>query len=170
MTDEQRFWLSVNKDGPIPLHAPELGACWLWEGGCSDRGYGYFHLGASGGYKIVRVHRFSYEMEYGPIPTGIKILHKCDNPRCCNPQHTKGGSLQENTRDMISKGRHGEYRHLSLEVAREIRKLYATGEYSQRELSEKFNLSTHTIVGRIVRNETWVEEPSVNLAVTMSFS
>lgn len=37
--------------------------------------------------KQYRAHRIVYEQTYGPIPSGLFILHTCDNPKCCNPSH-----------------------------------------------------------------------------------
>jgi HNH endonuclease/Zinc-binding dehydrogenase len=36
----ERFWDKVDKHGPVPEHAPELGRCWLWKRTKNDRGYG----------------------------------------------------------------------------------------------------------------------------------
>lgn len=75
--------------------------CWNWEGGLVC-GYGQF---APRHGKNVRAHRFSYELYRGEIPTGMCVLHRCDNPRCVNPGHLFLGTNLDNTRDMIEKGR-----------------------------------------------------------------
>lgn len=96
----QNFWAKVNKDGPIPAHKPELGKCWLWTASKNPRGYGHFWAS-----KIQSAHRVSYIEEFGKIPDGISVLHKCDVRNCVNPQHLFIGTQLDNVQDMISKGR-----------------------------------------------------------------
>lgn len=50
-------------------------------------------------------HRVAYLLEFGDIPQGMCILHKCDNPKCCNPEHLMAGTQTENIKDRDSKGR-----------------------------------------------------------------
>lgn len=57
------------------------------------------------GNKKVRAHRFSWELFVGPIPDGLHVLHRCDNPRCINYDHLFLGTDQDNMSDMIAKGR-----------------------------------------------------------------
>lgn len=76
--------------------------CCTWEAARQGRGYGHFWLN---GHHML-AHRVSWVIHYGPIPEGMMVLHRCDNPGCVNPQHLFLGSQQENMLDMISKGRH----------------------------------------------------------------
>ena len=85
---EARFWSMVSKDGPIPVHRPELGSCWTWVGnkGGSHTKYIRFTLGGRYG-KTTSAHRFSYELANGPIPDGLTVDHLCRNTSCVNPSH-----------------------------------------------------------------------------------
>jgi hypothetical protein len=91
---EARFWAKVQKTD----------SCWLWTG-CKSRGYGRFR---SRGNKVTsqRTHRVSWEIAHGPIPDGLKVLHRCDTPACVRPDHLFLGTQKENVWDSIQKGRH----------------------------------------------------------------
>jgi hypothetical protein len=110
-TSEQRgpydFWSRVNKDGPTVR--PELGPCWLWLGR-PDRG-GYGRLTSRG----ILAHRYAWEQQNGPIPTGSHhgttcVLHRCDNPICVRPEHLFLGTHADNMLDMYAKKRDGDGR------------------------------------------------------------
>jgi hypothetical protein len=75
--------------------------CIEWTGDRLSSGYGRISIN----YKTKRVHRVSYELSIGPIPEGMCVLHRCDNPPCFNPDHLFLGTNKENTEDMYNKGR-----------------------------------------------------------------
>lgn len=56
--------------------------------------------------KPVLAHRVAYEHKYGPIPKGMVLMHLCDNPACCNPDHLTLGTQKDNNHDAVLKGRH----------------------------------------------------------------
>ena len=92
-----RFWTLVDLDGPIPAYAPDLGACWLWTGALSDRGYGAFRIGGRSG-KTVRAHRWAFEDANGPIPEGLEPDHLCRVRACVRPDHQEAVTHRENLR------------------------------------------------------------------------
>lgn len=74
--------------------------CWLWVGAKNESGYGNFVIN----HQMFKAHRFSWELYIGPVLDDC-VLHRCDVPACVNPEHLFLGSLQDNSRDMVMKGR-----------------------------------------------------------------
>lgn len=60
--------------------------------------------------KSMPAHRASWTLHNGPIPAGMVIMHKCDNPPCCNPDHLKLGTRAENNKDAAAKGRYNYHK------------------------------------------------------------
>lgn len=101
-----RFWEKVDRNGPVPPHRPELGACWVWTRATNGGGYGKIGSGAGGeAERTLLAPRVSWDLANGPIPDGLWVLHHCDNPPCVRPDHLFLGTAKDNTRDMIGKGR-----------------------------------------------------------------
>jgi len=75
--------------------------CWIWKGRKDPDGYGSLRDGE----KMKRAHRVSWELHHGPIPEGGKVLHKCNNPACVNPDHLKIGDHTENMADRKVNGK-----------------------------------------------------------------
>jgi hypothetical protein len=86
--DERRFWAHITKtDG-----------CWLWSGATVSGGYGYFVAGSKkiGTRRLVRAHRFAYEVMVGAIPPGHDLDHLCRVVNCVNPAHLEPVTHREN--------------------------------------------------------------------------
>lgn len=75
--------------------------CWLWTKSRGEKGYGQIWYKG----KFVRTSRLSYEVFNGPIPDGMLVLHKCDNPPCFNPEHLEVGTQSKNIKDCVARGR-----------------------------------------------------------------
>ena len=148
---EQRFWEKVDRQG--------IDDCWNWEAGIlkgEGRGYGTFKF--DGGSLA---HRFSYSLHYGEIPPGIEVCHKCDNPKCVNPNHLFLGTHQDNMNDKKAKKRgrsargekHYRVRLTSAKVL-EIRRLFGTKSITAAQLARMFNVGDGTI-SSILNNQSW---------------
>lgn len=95
---EQRFWEKVNKDGPERDY--RLGNCWEWVGADDSHGYGCFRATSSN----AKAHRFSYELEYGEIPAGALVDHKCHNRACVRVSHLRLADKSLNGVNRIGSG------------------------------------------------------------------
>ncbi len=115
--------------------------------------------------KNMNSHRFSWIIHNGPIPEGMLVLHRCDNPPCVNPNHLFLGTHLDNARDKIEKGRGGDTANTGNRTNRrnckftekevkEIRDLYSTGEFLYKELAVMFGAGYSTI-GHIITRKTW---------------
>jgi len=139
-------------------------ACWPWaRSHVGGTGYGQFKIGGS----TLRAHRLAYMLTYGPLQPNIVVMHTCDNPACCNPGHLRLGTLLENTRDMIDKGRKvvrwnpdnkppkfsGES-HPRATITKEIALAIKESNGNRAELIKKYGV-TANIIKSIRSGRTW---------------
>lgn len=134
----------------------DLGSgCWLWDRARMPYGYGL--VGVGGRMKLA--HRISYGLRVGEIPKGLCVLHHCDTPPCVNPDHLFLGTNQDNSDDMVSKGRahspcHQGESHPGAKLTEsdvlQIRSSSATG----RELAGKYGVS-YTTIWDIKHRRSW---------------
>lgn len=140
MKEPRRFWSKVDVGEPDE--------CWEWLGFKMRQGYGQFGIN----YRLWLTHRVAWVLTYGPIPEGLCVLHHCDSPGCCNPYHLFLGTRTDNAEDSTRKGRRAK--KLTKEGVLEIRKLYATGEWTMKKLGSKFGVSTVNI-SCVINRKTW---------------
>lgn len=80
--------------------------CWIWTGHVTRNGYGSIGVTFNRGRaRYIGAHRASWMAFRGEIAAGLCVCHHCDVPLCVNPDHLFLGTLKDNTRDMIAKGR-----------------------------------------------------------------
>lgn len=146
-----RFWQHVQKSE----------SCWLWMGNTDQNGYG--RIGVL--FRSRLAHRLSWEINRGPIPPNLHVLHRCDVPGCVNPDHLFLGTQADNVADMIKKGRKAPLPrgsdHVSSTLSEadvmEIRRLILIG-MRQREVALYFRMS-QAQVWRIGRRQHWRHLP-----------
>lgn len=148
ITFAERFWSKVVKGA----------GCWVWT--ASKNKYGYGQVKAY--KKMMGAHRCAWILTHGEIPEGLHVLHACDNPPCVRPDHLFLGTNQDNMNDRDQKHRQasGELvgtSKLKAKSVAEIRALYQTGDFTQKQLGEQFGV-TDAQVSLIVNNKSW-EEP-----------
>lgn len=148
---EARYWRAVvvNTEG-----------CWGWTSWFDRDGYGRI--------RNIRAPRLSWQIHHGPIPDGMCVLHRCDNPPCTRPDHLFLGTIADNNADKAAKGRstrgrslrgnhvRGEAHHaarITNEDVRAIRELYAAGML-QREIGERFGVRPGYI-SNIITGRSW---------------
>jgi hypothetical protein len=146
----ERFWSKVDIRGE--------GDCWEWQAAMASGRYGYFAV-SNGDMQYA--HRLAWTLVNGLIPSGLRVLHKCDNPPCCNPAHLFLGSQQDNVNDMLQKQRgrwrRGETHHsakLNPRKVRTIRSAVRNKLFSRAELAEIYGVSEVNI-DRVVNRKIW---------------
>jgi hypothetical protein len=131
-SDIKRFWDNVNKKG--------LDECWEWKSNdLRGKGYGYIRVKD----KNIKANRISWVIHNGPIPESKLVLHKCDNPRCVNPNHLYVGTHSDNNMDREYRNSNylkGRMSKFSSEDIDTIKKLYIDGVY-QKDIAKQFNVS-----------------------------
>ncbi len=156
---DEKFWDGVGRKTDA--------GCIEWKRGKSKRGYGKLTGVVGNQRKSVRSHRFAYELFVGPIPDGLIVLHSCDNPSCINPLHLSIGTNDDNSKDMVAKGRqaYGSRQGRSsltdsqVESIRKFHNSARSGKKKARDgtlkiLSERYGISKDH-VSVIVSGRTW---------------
>jgi DNA-binding XRE family transcriptional regulator len=126
--------------------------CWIWTAARTQGGYGALWLDGEVRYahRVVGVIFLGLDEK-----TGLYVMHDCDTPACCNPNHLRLGTHRANMEDASAKGRLGK--KLQPADVIEIRRLRAEG-HTQQVLADRFGVSRMTI-RQIERRETWRHLP-----------
>lgn len=144
-----RFWRYVLRTVPDSN-------CWLWLASVDGSGYGCLKDEKG---KLIKSHRFSYELHKGPIEKGLHVLHTCNNPRCVNPEHLYVGTNFDNILDKVAHGRQakGEAIKTGKLTTEQVYAIRAA-EGTHREIAKQFGIA-HQNVGEIKRGRAWRHLP-----------
>ena len=132
--------------------------CWEFQGCKLKDGYGLIGRKRLDGKRAIdRTHRVMWEIVFGPIPEGLWVLHKCDNPPCCNPAHLFLGTQFDNMADMYAKGRGvnnvGE-KNSNAKLTQEQVEVIRADDRLQRVIAAEYGVVKQTI-SWIQTGKTW---------------
>lgn len=132
--------------------------CWPWTGRSAGKdGRGRMDIGGVEGVYAPRAAYIS--VNPGAISlranNGVHVLHRCDNPVCCNPSHLFIGDHADNMADKVSKGRQYKPKgtespraKLSAEDVADIRLKKRAGA-TKKALALLYDVSVATISGAL---------------------
>lgn len=134
--------------------------CWEWIGTRVNDRYGQTTKKG----RHVLAHRASWELANGPIPVGMQVLHRCDNPPCVRPDHLFLGTHEDNMQDMASKHRGSEGERsptakLTDAIVLEAKRRYRTGK-SINSMAGEYGID-QSVLNRAVNGKRWKHVPSV---------
>lgn len=118
----------------------------------NSRGYVYFWHGRG---VRERAHRFIYEQCFGPAPDGLIVRHSCDNRRCINPEHLLVGTIADNQRDMVERGRQrkNETHQCAKLTNADVLAIRRSGE--RRQILARRYKVTESNIGHIRARRSW---------------
>ena len=127
--------------------------CWEYQGSCTPEGYGKIRTSIGDGSRAkygYRLHRISYYYHNHTDPASLVVRHDCDNPCCINPAHLRLGTVLDNNRDCMERGRiaKGEKvgtSKLTNECVINIKKRLREGKETQTKIAKDFGVRAQTI-------------------------
>lgn len=133
--------------------------CWIWNSEQTTNGYGRITIYENKKRKRIRAHRLSYELFKGKITDDMVVCHSCDVKLCVNPEHLWLGTHQDNMEDayrkgIIKRGSEANKAKLTEDNVRKIKELYASNNYTYKQLGEMYNVNFNTI-RFIIIGRTW---------------
>lgn len=111
-------------------------------------------------------HRAAYMLEVGPIPEGMVVRHKCDNPICCNPEHLELGTQKDNVHDTMNRGRGGNWytsknrgrdngqAKLNEEMVRKIRAMWVPHKVTMKMIAKELGITKNS-VANVISGHVW---------------
>jgi hypothetical protein len=123
--------------------------CWEWFRGRDSWGYGVVRHDL----KSEHASRVSYRVYRGPIPGGMLVRHKCDNPPCVNPDHLELGTDWDNRQDSKKRDRPHKRPGISIATAQAVGRAVMLGETTS-SIVRRLGVNNET-VSRIRYGKTW---------------
>lgn len=151
---EKRFWDKV-RGGPKE-------SCWDWQASLNTSGYGRFKIAS---FQVRHANRVAWAIANRREPGALIVRHSCDRPICCNPDHLLIGTVADNSRDMVERGRaggrdqHGAKNaaaRLTLEQVGEIVAAFRRGEQNV-VIATRYPVG-HALISRIRTGRSWQAE------------
>lgn len=145
-TSSDRFWIKVDKSGE----------CWEWTARRFPKGYGCIKVDG----KNRLAHRVVIELEGSDIPSGMIVMHVCDNPACVRPDHLRIAGQSDNILDSINKGRFSHYAHPGEDhpnaklCEQDVLLIRSIRGETQQAIADRFGISRPT-VSNIRTRKTW---------------
>jgi hypothetical protein len=125
--------------------------CWVYRGSLANTGYGRsVYCG-----KRWQAHRLAWHLLVGAIPEKKYVLHKCDNPPCCNPAHLWLGTQEDNMKDCSRKNRaRNGHVKLSEKQVLEMIALRKTKKLTYEKIGAAFGVHNST-AHLAIKGRTW---------------
>lgn len=134
--------------------------CWIWQKNPGKDPYG----GIKVDWVQYKAHVLAYLLWEGHIGIRQEVMHTCDVPKCCNPEHLRLGTHLDNMQDMATKGRsaRGSRNGQAKLDEKDIPVIFAMRNSGLllREIAYVFNVSESRI-SMILNRKVWRHVPVI---------